>query len=321
MRACPSACRPGRRGPRAPWNLRAGLIRIPGEAEVREGDASAPGDLADDSCLDVRPEGPDDAFRLLLWCNDCEAHAHVERLIHLAVFDSTERLELVEDRLRLERLRNPEFHAGFEPHEVPHAAPGDVGHPVKAGAPHRPENGSDVDCGGLEEFLTPRPPRAAGWVEYRESRLAEQPPRECEAVRMDPGARQPDDRIPGTDRPPIDHLRLAHDAEAGPGEIEIPHDLRDDRHLAADNRDVRELRASVQPDANLPGHVPIVRLDRHIVNEGEGLRADADHVVHGYHIAPKRPRLFQPYAGRGPVNMLSRQTETAAERRQARSVD
>ena len=97
---------------------------------------------------------------------------------------------------------------------------------------------------------------------------------------MDPGARQPDDDIPGSYRSPIDHLRLAHDAEAGPREIEIPHDLRDDRNLAADDRDVRELRASVQPDADLPGHFPIVRLDCHVVDEGEGLCADADHVVH-----------------------------------------
>src|SRR2546422_4065060 len=155
MRACPSGCRPGRRGPRAPWDLRAGLIRIPGEAEVREGDASAPGDLADDSGLDVRPEGPDDTFRLLLWCNDCEAHAHVERLIHLAVFDSTERLELVEDRLRLERLPHPEFHAGLEPHEGPHAAPRDVGHPPEGGAPDRPAHPPVLDWHGLQDVLPP----------------------------------------------------------------------------------------------------------------------------------------------------------------------
>src|SRR2546425_11518442 len=204
---------------------RAGLIRIPREAEVRERDASAPGDLADDSRLDVRPEGTDDAFRLFLWSDDREAHAHVERLIHLAVLDSTERLELAEDRLRVERLRNPEFHAGLEPHEVPHAAPGDVGHPVEAGAPHRPEHRSDINRGRLEEFLTPRPPRAAGWVEYRESRLAGQPPRGGEAGRVGPGARQPDDGIPRTYRPPVNHLGLPHDAEAGPREIDIPHDL------------------------------------------------------------------------------------------------
>src|SRR5207245_86224 len=139
---------------------------------------------------------------------------------------------------------------------------------------------SDIDCHGLEEFLTPCPPRAAGGVEHRESRLAEQPPRERHAVRVDPGARQPADDIPRTYQPPINHLGLPHDAEAGPREIEIPHDLRDDRNLAADNRDVRELRASVQPDADLSGHFAIVRLNRNVVDEGEGLRADADHVVH-----------------------------------------
>src|SRR2546427_749768 len=297
MRACPSACRPGRRGPRAPWDLRAGLIRIPGEAEVREGDASAPGDLADDSGLDVRPEGPDDAFRLLLWCNDCEAHAHVERLIHLAVFDSTERLELVEDRLRLERLRNPEFHAALEPHEVPHAAPGDVGHPVEVGAPDRPENRSDIDCHGLEEFLTPCPPRAPGGGGHREGRPPAPPPRAG----------------PRADADHVVHVML--DA-VDPARVPAAHLPRDER-LRADA--VRAERQRVGAQVNESGEVADLREGlsdastsvREGGDEGGDVRglfvlAYAGLGIGADHIAPKRPRLFQPYAGRGPVNMLSR---------------
>src|SRR2546428_12942648 len=97
---------------------------------------------------------------------------------------------------------------------------------------------------------------------------------------MDSVARQANDDVSDPDRPAIDDLRLPNDAEAGAREVEFPDELGDDGDLSADDRDVRHLRSAVQPDADLAGYLAVVRLDRDVVDEGDRLGADADHVIY-----------------------------------------
>src|SRR5256712_13259883 len=97
---------------------------------------------------------------------------------------------------------------------------------------------------------------------------------------MDSVARQANDDVSDPERPAINDLRLPSDAEAGAREVEFPDELGDDGDLSADDRDVRHLRSAVQPDADLAGYLAVVRLDRDVVDEGDRLGADADHVIH-----------------------------------------
>src|SRR3989475_8013999 len=99
---------------------------------------------------------------------------------------------------------------------------------------------------------------------------------------MDPVARQAHDDVSGPNRAAVHDLRLPHDPEVGTRKVEFPDDLGNNGDLPADDRDVRHLRSAVQPDADLTGYLAVVRLDRDVVDEGDRLRAHADHVVYDH---------------------------------------
>src|SRR3989454_2325267 len=260
--------------------MRSVSVIRPREAELRQGHAAAALDLSDDPCVHVGLEGPNDGLRRRLRRNDRETHSHVERLIHLPVFDPPERLQLAEQGWHVERLCDAELDLRLEADEVAKPASSDVRHPVDLPASERPQDRSDVDRRGLEEFLAPGTPGSADLVEHRERRVTQDPAGERQAVRMDPVAGQADDDVSRADRPTVDDLRLPDGPEAGAREVEIPHELRDDSALPADDRDVRHLGPAVQSDADLAGDLSVVSLDCDVVDEGDRLRANADHFVH-----------------------------------------
>src|SRR6266581_2496004 len=266
-------------------------IRRPSEAELRQGHAAAANDLSDDPCVHVGLEGPNDGLRGRLRCNDRETHSHVERLIHLPVFDSSERLQLAEHGRDVERFRDTEFDLRLEADQVAEPASGDVSHAMNVPASEGAQDRPDVDGGGLEELLAPGTPGSADLVEHGQRRVVQHSASERQAVRVDPAARQADDHVSRADRTTVDDLRLPNGPEAGAPEVEFPHELGDHRDLPADDRYVRHLGPAVQPDANLTGDLAVVSLDRDVVDEGNRLRADADHVVHVHRDAVNPDRV------------------------------
>src|SRR5207247_8888750 len=108
-----------------------------------------------------------------------------------------------------------------------------------------------VNRGRLEELPPPGPSAFRDGIEARQGRVREDPSGQREAVRVEPCARKADDHVARPDRPAVDDLRLADGPEAGPREVDLPDEFRDDGDFPADDRDVRELRASVQADADL----------------------------------------------------------------------
>ncbi len=97
---------------------------------------------------------------------------------------------------------------------------------------------------------------------------------------MDPAARQANDHVSRPHRPTVHDLRLPDGPKAGARQVEFPNELGDDGDLPADDRDVRHLGPAVQSDPDLAGNLAVVSLDRDVVDEGDRLGADADHVVH-----------------------------------------
>src|SRR6266581_1538513 len=311
--------------------IRSVSIRRPCEAELRQGHAAAANDLSDNPCVHVGLEGPNDVLRGRLRCNDRETHSHVERLIHLPVFDSPERLQLAEQARHVERFRDAELDLRLEADQVAEPASGDVSHAMSVPASEGAQDRPDVDGGGLQEFLAPGTPGSADLVEHGQRGVVQHPASERQAVRVDPVARQADDHVSRADRTTVDDLRLPNGPEAGAPEVEFPHELGDHRDLPADDRYVRHLGPAVQPDANLTGDLAVVSLDRDVVDEvdesrevtdlgqrlpqaattvGEGgdeggdvrglfVLAHAGVCVGPDHIARKRPRLFQGCAGPG----------------------
>src|SRR6266508_2250496 len=84
------------------------LVRIPAKAERFVRDAPAASDLADDLRFDVGTQRADHVLRVVFRREDREPHPHVVGLVHLAALEPSERLELAEDALRWERLRDSE---------------------------------------------------------------------------------------------------------------------------------------------------------------------------------------------------------------------
>src|SRR5256886_576601 len=112
---------------------------------------------------------------------------------------------------------------------------------------------------------------------------------------MNPRARHTDDHVARPDRPPVYDLRFPARPEASPRQVEVADDFRHARYSPADDGDVRELRAAIQSDADLPCDLAVVVRDRHVVHEGKRLGADADHVVHVHRDAVDPDRVPTPH--------------------------
>src|SRR5437667_4659 len=157
---------------------------------------------------------------------------------------------------------------------------GYVSRSSRTGRAEGPQDRTDVNRGRLEELLPPGSPALWEGIEDRQGRVREDAAGQRQAVGVDPGARKADDHVARPDRAAVDDLRLEDGPEAGPREVDLPDEFRDDGDLSTDDRDVRELRATVQADADLASDFLVVGRDRDIVDERERLRPDADHVVH-----------------------------------------
>src|SRR5205823_11926362 len=248
--------------------IRISSVRRPGESEGGHGAAFAANGASDDPSLNVGTQGADHVLRILLRSDEGEAHSHVEGLIHLAALDPAELGEGAEDRGRLERIGDPELHVGLEADQIPHAPSRDVRHPMHRCAAQGAQDRADVDRGRLQQLLAPRSAGPADRIKNGQGGFREDPSSQRQAVRMDPGARHPDDRIPRSDRAAIDDLRLPDGAETGPRQVELPDELRDDGDFPADDGDVRKLRAAVQSDADLSCDLMVVIRERYVVDEG-----------------------------------------------------
>src|SRR5438309_1809784 len=200
--------------------IRISSVRRPGESEGGHGDAFAANDASDDPSLNVGTQGADHVLRILLRRDEGEAHSHVEGLIHLAALDPAELGEGAEDRGRLERIGDPELHVGLEPDQIPHTPSRDVRHPVDGRAAQGAEDRADVDRGRLQQLLAPRSAASADRIKNGQGGFREDPSSQCQAVRMDPGARHPDNHIPRSNRTTVNDLRLSDGAETGPRQVE-----------------------------------------------------------------------------------------------------
>src|SRR5438552_640378 len=268
-----------------PAGIRVTSVGRPGQAQLRDRHAPASFDAPDDARVHLGAEGSDNRLRGVLRRDDREAHPHVKCLIHLRRCDAAEHLEGPERGGYLERVRNPELDVGLEPDQVPHPAAGDVGHPVGLRATEGPQDRTDVNGGRLEEFLPPGPSALWEGIEDRQGRVREDAAGQRQAVGVDPGARKADDHVARPDRAAVDDLRLEDGPEAGPREVDLPDEFRDDGDLSTDDRDVRELRALAQAGLGI-GKTNAQATKRAYF---KGTRADGEHVKPGAQADDGRP--------------------------------
>ena len=140
------------------------------------------------------------------------------------------------------------------------------------------------------ELLLVRPPEV-------EVPLRDQGAHEREAVGVESGGGQSEDRVTGTYRAPVDQRLALHDADARPGEVErvLGHEPRVLGSLAADERAAGLSTADGHRPDELCHADRIEAADRHVVEECDGFGARTHHVVgtHRHEVDPDRVVAMQ----------------------------
>src|SRR3989344_2889921 len=247
-----------------------------------DGDAPRAVDLANHSCRNAVPPR-DGEQRLRLRGDEHESDAHVEGTEHLLCRNAA-LLDLLEYPRDRQQRGDAEADVLPQPAELQEAAPGDVVHRVDAlamGAQHL-QHRLDVNPRGLQQRVANAHPgiERIPCVSMAEQNLS----RERKAVRVDAAAGKPHYRVPFPRGAAGDDRALVHQPEACPREVEpSPLDAGDDAGkgcgLAADDGDAPLPRAFGKSGRYPPDHLRVVALDSEIVHHGDGLSADAEHVV------------------------------------------